>query len=265
LEKQIFFRKMKHSLTDGCLSYTLCGDDITSLIGRNISLRFTGTIECIGCGRKTKKSFGQGYCYPCLRDKACCDSCIVSPERCHYSKGTCREPQWGEQHCLIPHVVYLASASEVKVGVTGAHKLLERWGDQGARQAMVIGRFSERLHAGECEVALKKLIGDKTDWRALLMGKDKEHDLVAVYSGILGSAPPEIASELLSVDEARAGLTELSYPVKEYLPSAKTWDFDKEALVSGMLTGIRGQYLLVGGKGLNVRKFQGYEVVVVCE
>ncbi|MEX2366121.1 MAG: DUF2797 domain-containing protein, partial [Pseudohongiellaceae bacterium] len=81
------------------------------LIGQHLSLEFLGEIHCIECGRKTSKSFNQGYCYPCFRSLAQCDSCIVKPEQCHYFEGTCREPGWGEQHCLQDHVVYLANSS----------------------------------------------------------------------------------------------------------------------------------------------------------
>jgi hypothetical protein len=259
----IALRKMKHELQGGSLGYNLCGIDITGRIGSNVSFTFAGKIECIGCGRSTKKSFSQGFCFPCMRDKACCDTCIVRPELCHYQKGTCREPEWGEKHCLIEHVVYLASTSNVKVGVTGAHKVLERWGDQGALQAMVIGRFPERKLAGECEHALKKVVGDKTDWRGLLCGKDAEFDLNKVYAELQTQVPEEFQEYLLSPTEAERGLQKFTYPVNSYLTSAKTWDLDKTPTVSGELTGIRGQYLLIGDKGLNVRKFQGYLVEFV--
>ena len=75
----------------------------------------TGRIHCVECGRATKKSFNQGHCFPCFRSLASCDRCITSPELCHYDAGTCREPEWGEAHCMQPHVVYLANSSGLKV------------------------------------------------------------------------------------------------------------------------------------------------------
>ena len=74
-------------------------------LGQSIRLSFTGAIHCVACDRLTKKSFNQGYCFPCLRKLAACDSCIVSPEKCHLAEGTCREPDWAETHCQVPHTL----------------------------------------------------------------------------------------------------------------------------------------------------------------
>ena len=101
------------------------------LLGSTIKLNYLGRIECIYCGRKTKKSFSQGYCYPCMIKLARCDSCIVSPEKCHYDEGTCREPEWGEQHCMRPHYVYLANSSGVKVGITRGREYSQPLGRSG--------------------------------------------------------------------------------------------------------------------------------------
>lgn len=108
---------------------------VNPLIGRPLRLEYLGSIFCTHCGRKTKKSFSQGYCYPCFTRLAQCDSCIVSPEKCHYEQGTCREPEWGERFCMTDHVVYLANSSGVKVGITRASQIPTRWIDQGARRS----------------------------------------------------------------------------------------------------------------------------------
>ena len=34
---------------------------MNNLIGKSISLKFTGQINCISCGKRTKTSFGQGF------------------------------------------------------------------------------------------------------------------------------------------------------------------------------------------------------------
>ncbi|HSC84981.1 MAG TPA: DUF2797 domain-containing protein, partial [Pseudomonas sp.] len=39
---------------------------VNPLLGKRIRLEFLGAIHCSHCGRKTKKSFAQGYCYPCF-------------------------------------------------------------------------------------------------------------------------------------------------------------------------------------------------------
>ncbi|NIA19445.1 MAG: DUF2797 domain-containing protein, partial [Xanthomonadaceae bacterium] len=65
--------KMLNKL-DGPVSYQLpVGTILVPLnqyIGRRLSLNFTGRINCIACGRLIKKSFQQGYCFPCVRKLA---------------------------------------------------------------------------------------------------------------------------------------------------------------------------------------------------
>ena len=41
---------------------------INPVLGKKLSIKFSGVITCIACGRKTKKSYDQGYCFPCARD-----------------------------------------------------------------------------------------------------------------------------------------------------------------------------------------------------
>ena len=91
-------------------------------IGSRVHLSWTGVITCIHCGEATRKSYSQGYCYPCFKKLATCDLCVVSPERCHYHEGTCRDPAWGERFCMQPHLVYLANSSGIKVGITKQEK-----------------------------------------------------------------------------------------------------------------------------------------------
>jgi hypothetical protein len=83
---------------------------LAPLIGSVLRLEFAGTITCCHCGRKSKRSFAQGYCYPCFQRLAQCDGCIVKPETCHFHLGTCREPEWAEGACMVPHIVYLANS-----------------------------------------------------------------------------------------------------------------------------------------------------------
>ena len=114
--------------------------NLNNLIGQKISLEHLGIIHCVACHRLINKSFQQGYCFPCTQKLAQCDLCIVKPERCHFHLGTCREPEWGETHCLQDHVIYLANSSGLKVGITRQKNILNksRWIDQGATQALPI-------------------------------------------------------------------------------------------------------------------------------
>ncbi len=114
--------KMNTSLDMGIAQYRLpIGEkmlNMNDLIGERISLNFDGKIYCSNCGKKTNKSYSQGYCFPCCQKLARCDMCIMKPEQCHHHMGTCREPEWGTRNCFTPHVVYLANSSGAKVGIT---------------------------------------------------------------------------------------------------------------------------------------------------
>ncbi|MDH5259208.1 MAG: DUF2797 domain-containing protein, partial [Gammaproteobacteria bacterium] len=166
-------RKMTTKLTDS-VEYSLpIGDErinMNQFIGKKLTLRYTGTINCVHCGKKTSKSYSQGHCYPCMKTLASCDMCIMKPETCHYDQGTCREPEWGEENCMRPHYLYLANSSgdSVKVGITRETQIPTRWIDQGAVQALPIGKVQTRLQVGLLEVALKDYVKDKTDWRKML-------------------------------------------------------------------------------------------------
>ena len=97
-----------------------------------------------------------------MTELARCDLCILKPETCHYAKGTCREPEWGEAHCMTPHIVYLANTSGLKVGITREGQVPIRWMDQGATQALPIFRVKSRLISGLVEVAMATLMADKS-------------------------------------------------------------------------------------------------------
>lgn len=117
--------------------------ELNQYVGSNtkITIEYNNIINCVYCDRKIKKAFNQGYCFPCFRSLARCDGCIISPEKCHYHLGTCREPRWGESHCMQNHIVYLANSSGVKVGLTRINQIPTRWIDQGAVQALIVARF----------------------------------------------------------------------------------------------------------------------------
>jgi len=145
---------------DGLVDYTLAlgGEeaDLAGAIGATVRLVFSGEIHCRYCHRRTSKSFGQGYCYACFRRLARCDACIMAPEKCHYRQGTCREPDWASGHCLVPHVVYLANSSGLKVGITRLSELPTRWIDQGEVQGLPLYRVTERRLAGLIEALLRQ-------------------------------------------------------------------------------------------------------------
>lgn len=238
---------------------------LNDLIGRTVRLDFEGVIRCINCDRTTKKSFSQGFCYPCFRKLAACDSCIMSPEKCHFHLGTCREPEWGERNCMVEHVVYLANSSGLKVGITRGSQVPTRWIDQGAVDAIPMLRVSTRYLSGLVEVVCKSHVADRTNWRAMLKGDVPELDLLDERRKLLALIEEDLAqlkqqhgeSSIRVVDEAALSL---GYPVQVWPAKVKTHNLDKIPEVEGLLEGIKGQYLMLDTGVLNIRKFTGYEV-----
>ena len=247
---------------------TLGSDSIpmNELLGQTVRIEYTGMITCCHCGRQTKKSFNQGYCFPCFKKLAQCDSCIVSPEKCHYFAGTCREPEWADQHCMQSHIVYLANSSGVKVGITRINQLPTRWIDQGAVQALPIFRVANRLQSGLVEVLLKEHVADKTNWQAMLKGPPESVDLIVVRDGLVDKCQSEIGKlqEQFGLQAIQfvtdAAVVDISYPVLAYPTKVKSFNLDRNAVVEGCLMGIKGQYLILDTGVINIRKFGSYHV-----
>ena len=236
---------------------------LNPLIGQRISMKFTGVIRCVACDRVTKKSFNQGHCYPCFKSLASCDMCIVRPELCHYHEGTCREPRWGERHCMQPHVVYLSATSGVKVGVTRKSQMPTRWLDQGATRAMAVFEVSARRDAGLIEAAFKAHIADRTDWRAMLKGDAEPVDLDASADALIETAAGSLASWLEGSVPARLAPAEqhcFAYPVQRHPTTVRSVSFDKVPLIEGVLAGMKGQYLILDAAVVNIRRHAGYEI-----
>ena len=257
------------------VQYTLpIGDQqiaMNDFIGKQIGLRYAGVINCINCGRKSKKSFSQGYCYPCMMKLAQCDSCMMSPEKCHYDAGTCREPQWGEAHCMVDHFVYLANSSGLKVGITRGTQIPTRWIDQGAVQAIPIFRVATRQLSGLVEVIFKQYAADKTNWRKMLKNEVDVLDLASERDRLFALADDE-----LSIIEAKHGLqavqritgseqVNIQFPVIEYPTKVTSFNLDKIPEVSGKLMGIKGQYLILDGGVINLRKYTGYHLELLAQ
>jgi len=236
-------------------------------IGQQLKLEFLGNIECKNCGNKTKKSFSQGFCFPCMRRLAQCDMCILKPETCHYHKGTCREPEWGEKNCFVPHYVYLSNTSGLKVGITRHTQIPTRWIDQGATQATIMFKVENRRQSGLVETAFKALIADKTNWRTMLKENQPDMDLLARADELITSLQPALDDEaeissVEAVSEQNNDVASIRYPVLEFPKTIKSHNFDKNPLVEGTLVGIKGQYLLFDTGVINIRKFSSYEVSV---
>ncbi|HCT98645.1 MAG TPA: DUF2797 domain-containing protein [Methylococcaceae bacterium] len=238
---------------------------LNPLIGRIITLEHTGKLVCGHCGQFMKKSFNQGYCYPCFARLAQCDLCMVKPETCHYDAGTCREPHWAETFCFQPHFVYLANTSGLKVGITRHSQLPTRWIDQGAIQALPVFSVSSRRLSGQIEQLLASHVSDKTQWQRMLKHQVQALDLLSQRDRLLGLCSGELArlthqhqGQIQFLSQAQ--MLELHYPLPMPPRKVTALNFDKTPCVSGVLEGIKGQYLIFEHGVLNVRKFAGYDI-----
>ena len=257
--------KMPTSYVNPVQYFLRLGDqeiDMNSLVGQQISLRFTGNIYCGVCGKKTYKSFGEGMCYDCFANSPENAECILRPELClaHEHKG--RDVEWEIGHHLRPHYVYLALVNETKVGVTRDTQIPTRWIDQGANKAIILAETPYRQLAGLIEVGLKETLTDKTHWSKMLRNEfNSEIDLLKEKERIEDILPEEFQQYISPNNE----ILEIHYPVIEYPKKVTSIGFDKQKEINSKLIGIRAQYLILeGGNVINIRKHSGYEIELIA-
>lgn len=254
--------------SDGTVEYRFRGADVleplpehsaNEWVGQQVRLSFEGAIHCIETGKRIKKTYGEGLSYDAfLRSPLACPS-ILRPELSRIHEGIAlRDEAWEREHHLQPHVVYVSQTSHLKVGVTRSSNVPSRWVDQGAVGAIVLANTPYRQLAGEMEVALKSVLSDKTNWRAML--KHVELDPSA-----LEEAKDECLEVLGEVYEAFFEMSDdvmsLTFPVLRYPEKVKSVKLDKEPTLEGKLAGIKGQYwLFEDGRVWNARSHAGYRV-----
>ncbi|QSX31154.1 DUF2797 domain-containing protein [Shewanella cyperi] len=264
--------KMRTGLdAQGTANYFLMLGDtevaLNPLIGKPLQLIYSGNIYCCNCGRKTKKSYSEGHCFVCMQKLASCDMCILKPETCHFDKGTCREPQWGLSHCFVPHFVYLSNTSGLKVGITRHTQIPTRWIDQGATQGLPILKVASRKISGLIEVEIAKHVADKTHWQAMLKGNNANMDLAAEAARLLSEVAPVLADIRAeygedAVQELVSQPQPIDFPVTKFPTKVTSFNLDKAPIIEGVLTGIKGQYLIFDTGVINIRKYTGYEVSI---
>jgi hypothetical protein len=254
-------------------------------LGKNdfISFHHLGNYQCTSCQKVVKKLYS-GFCYVCLMKKAAADMCVLNPYQCHFSQGTCREPQWGLQYCYQPHFVYLAFTDKYKVGITRKNQILTRWMDQGATMAAPLALVASRHQSGKIEKTLTEILSDKSHWQKMLKsgnGRPDEKEFVEKFSFVqdwlrntLSQNPqlkPELPIELQnSMSQAdQEGrifdapmMVNINYPVPDSIEKIKSVSLEKEKEVKGLITGIKGQYLFFGDRVFNMRNHEGAIVLL---
>lgn len=254
--------KKMHSRIEEEVIYELpIGDELVNMnqfIGKEITLIYQNRIECVKCGRETVKSFNQGFCYPCFKNAPEAADWIIHPEKSQAHLGIeDRDLEFEKSVQLQPHVVYLSLTSGIKVGITRRPQVPTRWIDQGAVKAIKLAVTPNRYLAGMIEVSLKPHLDDKTNWRKMLMNVYPDVDLIAKKEEVKNLLDEEYHQYIETKDEV---LT-IPFPVTNYPVKVKSIGFDKVPEYTGVLKGIKGQYLLFeNGIVLNIRKHGGYIV-----
>lgn len=255
-------RKMDTEIINDSVNYTLIvGKEkirLNDCIGKKICLEYLQQINCIHCGKKTKTSYAQGFCYSCYKTLAETDENIMNPELDMAHLGISRDMEWAKEVSLKKHFVYLANTGEIKVGVTRAEQIPTRWIDQGADSAIIIAQTPNRHIAGTIEVYLKRFFSDKTKWKIMLSQKNTQSDILS---------QKKKAFELLHTEFKQYYLEDtkemiINFPVKDYPEHIlQNINLEKIKEYKGILVGIKGQYLIFNtGDVLNVRKHAGFLV-----
>ncbi len=257
--------KLKSELSE-VVAYALpIGNDLVSLnnlIGKKIVLNYLNQINCISCGKKTNKSFGQGFCYNCFVSAPEASECVLHPDKCQAHLGITRDQKWSDNHCLTTHIVYLAVSSNLKVGITRETQIPTRWIDQGATSAIILAKTPNRHIAGIIEKYLMQYYSDKTSWQAMLKGTQHEIDLVKEKKQAKEYLPQELQQYILENND----VTQINFPVNSNPDKIKSLSFDKTDRVEGTLTAIKGQYLILDNMNvINIRKHSGYLVELQYE
>jgi len=252
--------KMETELADVVQYHLRLGEHrilMNDLIGKKIHMTFKGYHICF-CGKEKKKVFAQNFCYNCFQTLPQASPSVMRPELCQAHLGIGRDIEWEKANFVQPHFVYLASTDTVKVGVTRAVQIPTRWIDQGAKRAIRLAETPHRHLAGVIEVALKKHMKDKTNWRNMLKGVDNlEIDLVAEKERVIELLPEELKQYVVDDNE----VTEISYPVERFSLKPKSLSFSKQPEIEGVLAGIRGQYLIFDDdRVINMRKHEGFVI-----
>lgn len=254
-------RKMPVEHTDPINYFLEMGNDflhLNQLIGRKLSIHFQH-YECLSCG-EDKKIFRQGFCYDCFYKMPQAGDWIMRPELSKAHLGIeDRDLEYEKAMQLQPHIVYLANSSNVKVGVTRKSQVPTRWIDQGAHEALEIVEVPNRYLAGITEVALKAHVSDKTNWRKMLNNQVEDLDLTEIRNQLKEYIPEEVSDYYIESNKE----TSMNFPVEQYPVKIKSLNLDKSPNYSGLLKGIKGQYLIFEDSTVfNVRNWEGYVVEI---
>ena len=233
---------------------------INTLLNKKIALSFV-KYQCLYCG-KNKEIFRQGFCKSCFFESPTVGDWIMRPElsKAHLNIED-RDLEYEKKVQLQPHIVYLAVSSGLKVGVTRKTQTPTRWIDQGATKALVFIEVPNRYLAGITEIALKRHISDKTNWRKMLQENNTENiDLSLEKEKLATFLPKEVTPYF---DKNTTEITELFFPVLQFPTKVKSLNLVKTSSYSGVLKGIKGQYFIFEDNTVfNIRSNEGLVITI---
>jgi len=262
MKYQGVLRKMNTEYSDTIAYYLEMGTDflnLNQLLDRTVEMEFIN-YQCLSCG-KQKKIFRQGFCYDCFYKQPSVGDWIMKPElsTAHLDIED-RDLDYEKSVQLKPHIVYLALSSEIKVGVTRKTQIPTRWIDQGAIKALAILEVPNRYLAGIAEVALKNYVSDKTSWQKMLKNEVYDGDLNLKKEELLKYLPEEVKPYILDKNE---DILDLHYPVNLYPKKIKSLNLIKSQNYTGVLKGVKGQYLIFeDGTVFNIRNNEGLVISI---
>ncbi|SFB89212.1 Protein of unknown function [Flagellimonas taeanensis] len=230
--------------------------NMNQALGKQLQIDFI-KFQCLNCG-EDRPIYRQGFCKSCFYETPRAGDWIMKPElsTAHLDKED-RDLEYEKKMQLQPHIVYLANSSNIKVGVTRKSQVPTRWIDQGAHEAIEIVEVPNRYLAGITEVALKDHVSDKTSWQKMLKNDIEDVDLVEWRNKLKPFIPEEAANYFIENN----GETHLDFPVLQYPEKVKSLNLDKTPSYTGVLKGIKGQYLIFEDSTVfNVRGSEGYYV-----
>lgn len=219
--------------------------------------------SCLSCS-ESQNLYRQGFCKSCFFESPLAGDWIMRPElsKAHLNIAD-RDLDYEKKIQLQPHVVYLSNTGRIKVGVTRKSQIPYRWIDQGAHEAVELLQTPNRFLAGEAEVALKKYMSDKTNWRSMLKN---ERDSSNIKSS-KDHAKNFIPSNLLHYFVDASNVLSIDFPVVEYPDNPKSIKLNKDSFFSGILKGVKGQYLIFEkNQVLNYRAHEGhiFKIEIEC-
>jgi len=232
--------------------------NVNQLLDKNVTLKFL-KYQCLNCGLD-KPIYRQGFCKSCFFEVPQAADWVMRPElsKAHLDQED-RDLEFEKKVQIQPHVVYLANSSNIKVGVTRKSQVPTRWIDQGAHEAIEIVEVPNRYLAGITEVSLKDHISDKTNWRTMLKNEIKDEDLVAWRNKLKQFIPEEAKPYYIENNTE----TNLEFPVLQYPIKPKSLNLEKVIEYTGVLKGIKGQYLIFEDQTVfNIRGNEGLYIEI---